>query len=702
MTYPGVQGNVNEVMYVNSSGKLAWKEVGSKLSNVIYVSKTDTGTYDGSDENPYISIKTAMDSITGNTSSNPFVVYVSPGVYLENNPIAMKEYVSIISVGGAYDTFVMALNINSNIFTGINAGTIRGFTLIGALNASGLYIDTVGIVAVLDLVVTNCKYGLRSNGDSSQIQGTNIVCTSNNGSSVDSFLKLEKGIMNINVLYVLNSSTVTNFIDVQGSTSYATLNLVYVSSINVTNGVYVNNGGELVVLSGYIKNANSAFVIGPDGTGSILEARNTFVKDSVVYDVDIQSSNCTFKFANTDISRDKIRKVSTTTIKGFGFDEFSDELKVISRFVVGSDGEGEISHFGEGGPYKFSAVVKTFDGGNFATIPNGNTVSFPNIVSGTIIYFGDTNENNFYGLCYDPLSAIDYGTGSIVWEYYDSGATAWVAFNTLNTVDVTSVSYLNVSFTGAPGTRQAVRFDQHVKSGVTENNASATGWSSNSIDNTVAKWIRVRITSNLNISQTFNGVRFSGSYSTIRSNGTRSYNGEARTNTIQHSVLGETVSSTANASVTVSASITAPFIENSFNNGALDQLFYRVIVTEDMDTSSGVEVEAHLSGSASSGSDTIAKMHLYYSIVPSDGTYDGTNSEVEQSLDISYLTGEHAGKIKKITFTDRVDISTARTNDLIYLMIERQANESGDTYAGNVVLSSLFIRYHKWQDGSVE
>ena len=63
----------------------------------------------------YQSIKDAIDSITDASQLKPYAVLVYPGVYTEDNPIVMKEFISLRSEGGAYVTGIAPSNTNQNI-----------------------------------------------------------------------------------------------------------------------------------------------------------------------------------------------------------------------------------------------------------------------------------------------------------------------------------------------------------------------------------------------------------------------------------------------------------------------------------------------------------------------------------------------------------------------------------------------------------
>ena len=78
----------------------------------------------------FSSVKAAIDSITGNTSTNRFIVSVAPGTYVED-PITMKAYVMVVGSGGT-STVISANNPNADLITGHNDASIESVVLTGA------------------------------------------------------------------------------------------------------------------------------------------------------------------------------------------------------------------------------------------------------------------------------------------------------------------------------------------------------------------------------------------------------------------------------------------------------------------------------------------------------------------------------------------------------------------------------------------
>lgn len=67
-------------------------QVQDEIDRMDYAQVIDVDSVNGD----YNTIKDAIAAITDNSSTKPYVIRVHPGVYTEDNPITMKEFVSVI------------------------------------------------------------------------------------------------------------------------------------------------------------------------------------------------------------------------------------------------------------------------------------------------------------------------------------------------------------------------------------------------------------------------------------------------------------------------------------------------------------------------------------------------------------------------------------------------------------------------------
>ena len=115
-------------------------------SNVVRVNKAPN-------VGEYSSIKAAMDSISGNTSTNRWVVEVAPGTYAEDK-ITMKMYTSFRALS-TRDVIVIANNPADDLVVTSGYNTIDGLTLTGARNTGSRAILAQDVT---DVAILNCSF----------------------------------------------------------------------------------------------------------------------------------------------------------------------------------------------------------------------------------------------------------------------------------------------------------------------------------------------------------------------------------------------------------------------------------------------------------------------------------------------------------------------------------------------------------------
>ena len=113
----------------------------------------------------FASVKAAIDSITGNTASNRFLVDVGPGVFTENNPIQMKPWVGVIAHSWQA-TVIAAANANEHLLLACNDSMIMDALLTGATGtdkAAIYFEDAVENVSTKSFSAFNIRFGANYN-----------------------------------------------------------------------------------------------------------------------------------------------------------------------------------------------------------------------------------------------------------------------------------------------------------------------------------------------------------------------------------------------------------------------------------------------------------------------------------------------------------------------------------------------------------
>ena len=146
------------------------------IPNVVTVSLSG-GTAD------FTSVKDAIDSISGASSTNPYIVKVGPGVYNEN-PITMKSFVAILGESSV-STIVNAVDPNQTLFNAVDNTFISDLLIQGCTgtNVSAVvYSSSTSVPSNAIVYVENVRFGanythVKNNpfgGGNTAIQCTNI------------------------------------------------------------------------------------------------------------------------------------------------------------------------------------------------------------------------------------------------------------------------------------------------------------------------------------------------------------------------------------------------------------------------------------------------------------------------------------------------------------------------------------------------
>lgn len=220
-------------------------------TNIIIVQKGLTGS------NQFSSIKSAVDSITTASASNPFVIKVGPGEYTEQT-ITMKSYISI--VGDATESVkVKPISATSTIFIGCDESSINKITLSGASGIGGLAVYHEGTGGV-EFVIRDCNF--HDNETQVHCYGATVKslvhvnrCTITGtikyGFLVNNTASVIAQILLVDCNYYDLLSSVTTFIEVHGVNTLFTLtnSTIRVLPAVGTTGIMVYDGGQVIGLA---------------------------------------------------------------------------------------------------------------------------------------------------------------------------------------------------------------------------------------------------------------------------------------------------------------------------------------------------------------------------------------------------------------------------------------------------------------------
>jgi len=416
----------------------------------------------GTSGTKYSSIKAAMDSITDNTSTNPYTITVSPGVYSENNPIQCKQFVSIRSTGGSFVTSIVARNANQNMFDMSGFCVIRGFNVAG-VSGTGFAFSMLaaGTSSILDCIDNECSNGILLNN----INGILNILTHGEFNSLTTStigICILAGNATIDKYVVSGASTIGTLINISGANSIATIHDIQSFSPNVTTGLFIQDGARVVINTSSLVGMTDGLVLegGANVRANVLTIFNAqqdgvrlndvgsntqlsitgTVLDSTRYDLNILSATATLTgTGNTSI--DNLNFVPGAALYGAIIDDKEDDegFNIIGELHNGLPEAGSEAVFGEGDSYTRGMLVYTESaGGAFTDVSiearsaSGSTFTFPGIAADNAIYLASSLNNasdvlEHYGIKAKVDTAAVLGAGEIIIEYWNGAA--WTEIN---------------------------------------------------------------------------------------------------------------------------------------------------------------------------------------------------------------------------------------------------------------------------------
>ena len=295
------------------------------IANTVRVDKNPT---DGA----FTSIKTAMDSITTNTSTNPICVMVGPGLYVED-PITIKSYVTLASWGGEDSATITPTLPTQTIITGANFSAIRGFSIEGAsgVGGRGLYFtsttnDTEGEFEMFDLHfesnTVDCY--IKSVGFDTFAVAGRILFTTNSNNTITN-LKVEST-GTAKVFCAIDQLDHTTILDaakseailITGPYTEATICVLTsdgIGAVSVGDGLVVQDGAHINVLSCDISHFAKNIVTRNVGAAPKIHVMATMSDNSTTRDISIEHPGTTGIFqGGANLAKVFVDPASTITI----------------------------------------------------------------------------------------------------------------------------------------------------------------------------------------------------------------------------------------------------------------------------------------------------------------------------------------------------------------------------------------------------
>ena len=517
------------------------------FSNVISVAK------EGGD---FTSIKEANDFISP-TSVNRYTIQVAPGTYIENNPIQLKQFVTIEAMG-IHSVVIQPLNASTDLFLGEKFTHLIGviFDVVTGVSNYAVNHSVAGELLIEDCVFRNCSNGILLNNNSAGMEIYNCVANTPTVST-GKLVHVTSGNIIIDGLIARATATIDTLVEIDGITSIATITGVLSFSPNLTNGfVFLNgariagNGNGLVgcydgmIVSGNNTNVrldtfkiflaqNDGFRIDNIGTGIEVSMFSTTISNCVSLNFNILNPNCVVSGSGfTEFA--KSFTVSGAEFYAYILDitEGDEGLNILGECHVGSPTRPTESVFGGGDSYTNGMIVFTESaGGSFVDVSvnarsiSASTFTFPGIAIDNAIYIASILDNGtdvleHFGIKALVNTAAVKGIGSIIVEYWNG--TAWVEIEAMEVESSGQYFPHACDYFSNTGSHH-IRYNSQL---------AVDAWTKNDpiipAIGTEYYWIRFRIDSAITTAPIFEQFKIHTNRSEINADGWLEYFGKAR------------------------------------------------------------------------------------------------------------------------------------------------------------------------------
>ena len=401
----------------------------------------------------FTSISGALASINDASETKRYSVVVGPGIYNEDNPIQLKEYVQV----GGDSAFLGAAIVQANdtgsyIFKLGNRAQLKSMNVGGSrgCDVAALYMDIPGACPLNELILSNCSVGIEVDNENAWVDVTSVFGYTDPGETIDTMIYLKNGNMNgLNVRVLINSK-VNTMIKVEGTGSTFLGNSITHQTENVNIGIHVldgglaivkavnllpldpsskpsygvlcegkggfipsrlnitamdlyfmergmvaNDGGIINVSTTKISSCEIGVLIEDSGSNSEIAADTTVVVRSIDKDLQIKSDTAKFFGASNKLDTTKLDINQNASIyTSFVSDVPDDEgLNIFGELHVGSPEFPSEAVFGEGDSYTRGMLIYTYNSSGTGSYKDV-TVSGSSIGDGLYIEFPNTGSGD--------------------------------------------------------------------------------------------------------------------------------------------------------------------------------------------------------------------------------------------------------------------------------------------------------------------
>ena len=391
---------------------------------------------------------------------------------------------------------------------------------------------------------------------------------------------------------------------------------------------------------------------------------------------------------------------STASIAGFIADEgINDDPahRFLGSLAFGSPGLAGVTSFGEGDPSTHGMYVFAHDGSaawvdNTAALAASGAATatlFNTLNAGGIAYFG-SQYRAFPDLDVVVGTAIDLGSGTLVWEYWDG---TWVSIAVMATDGDHPAG-------GAYHEHQS--WAQVVFGRVQSDHIylePPSGWAASTINSQSAYWLRCRIaTGPITTAPVLSRVKLGTHRRGLEGDGYAEDHGMAqKRKSIWHYRMGDdlTGASPSNGAVTEAASISGDAFASVFSNSAIDGRITRIKLPVGINTARALEFSTLWHANLNGGPSAV-ELEARYSVFRVGSTLDGSIASVAAAPVVTTVGAADDKVVKETSFS--IPIADMVPGDVLVIAFFRDATAGNgdDTLSGGVTILVQDLTGYYW------
>jgi hypothetical protein len=223
----------------------------------------------------YAGIKEAIDAIENASSTEPWRVFVAPGIY-DEDPFTIPSYVKVEGCGWQA-TIIKSTDLSNHFITLDPATVIKDVCVYGptALGKAAVYhtASSLSGVTLSEIVISRGYYGFYSNPTVSRGPSivSNVLFAYDGVNPIENFIRSEgyADITTIGCIAAAQTNKIVKGYVAIGVSASLTLVTSEFECGGTTDAVYVNNGASCRMLSCLLIKGENAIHVGPDGTSTI-------------------------------------------------------------------------------------------------------------------------------------------------------------------------------------------------------------------------------------------------------------------------------------------------------------------------------------------------------------------------------------------------------------------------------------------------